>query len=180
MYPCIRDIPLYSDPLSGSTPATFMCSHSMFDYCHAVGEEDNQQPLVVSKNVIHRKEIQEMLLEMRGEEKTTEKKEKTMEKKEKMVKVVSASPEKNRQIANAATTHTSSVSTAIGVLVIACNRPSVTRALDLLLKLVIKITGILHDFFALYIYVYLGIDHQLNNSQSWLARIVVTLRQLKQ
>ena len=45
-----------------------------------------------------------------------------------------------------ATSHasvTATVSTPIGVLVIACDRPTVARALDLLIKLVIKATGIL-------------------------------------
>ena len=78
-----------------------------------------------------------MLSEMRGQktEKTTEKKEG-----DKMVKVVGTSPKKSRQIASTATAHTSTATSAIGVLVIACDRPTVTRALALLLKLVIKIT----------------------------------------
>ena len=125
----------------------------MFDNYHTVDEGDNPQPLIVSKNVIHRKEIQEMLLEMRQQKtkKTTEMKK---EEEDKVVEAVSVSPERRRQTARTVTTHTSAPTSSIGVLVIACNRPTVTRALDLLLKLVIETTGILHNLSILILYVY--------------------------
>ena len=116
----------------------------MFDNYHVVDEKDNPQPLIVSKNVIHRKEIQEMLLEMRKQktEKTREMKE---EEEDKVVETVSMTPGRRRQTPSTAVTHTSPSTSSIGVLVIACDRPTVTRALDLLLKLVIKTISILSD-----------------------------------
>ena len=83
------------------------------------GEKQKSQALVVTKE-------------------ETPKEKKKEEKEERIFEVATSSPETRATTHTRATVATSTGTTAtlIGVLVIACNRPTVTRALDLLLKLV--------------------------------------------
>ena len=123
-------------------PANTSCYAILFDVDRAVGDTNDQKPVIMGKNVMHREEIQQMIAEMK------EKKPKEMIKKKTDKEEVKISLVKSRQQTaststtptTAATNHadvTTAVSTTIGVLVIACDRPTVARALDLLLKLVI-------------------------------------------
>ena len=83
------------------------------------GEKQKSQALVVTKQ-------------------ETPKEKKKEEKEERIFEVATSSPETRATTHTRATvaTSTGTTATVIGVLVIACNRPTVTRALDLLLKLV--------------------------------------------
>ena len=89
---------------------------SLYDN-HITGEKQDSQAIIVTK-----------------EETSIEKE----EEKERTFEATTSSPETRATTHTRATVAVSTGSSAavIGVLVIACNRPTVTRALDLLLKLV--------------------------------------------
>jgi len=139
---CNRALTQFTIVFSLSNPVNISCYAILIEIDRAVGESNDQKPVIMGKNVMHREEIQQMIAEMK------EKKPKEMIKKKTDKEEVKISLVKSRQQTaststtptTAATSHasvTTAVSTTIGVLVIACDRPTVARALDLLLKLVI-------------------------------------------